>query len=100
MAKVNRSSLRDDVALVEMNDPDRYNALTTGMVDELKAAFADLRTDRSVRAVVLTGQGRGFCAGANMTGDDAQPDPGARPRPRRHHPLRPGEPRGADPGHP
>ena len=74
MAKVNRDPLRDDVVLVEMNDPDRYNALTTGMVDELKATFADLRADRTVRAVVLAGQGRGFCAGANMTGDDVQPE--------------------------
>ncbi|HZP28949.1 MAG TPA: enoyl-CoA hydratase-related protein [Acidimicrobiia bacterium] len=74
MAKVNRSALREDVALVEMNDPDRYNSLTTGMVDELKATFAQLRVDRTVRAVVLTGHGRGFCAGANMTGDDVQPE--------------------------
>src|SRR5581483_5399179 len=74
MAKVNRSALREDVALVEMNDPDRYNSLTTGMVDELKPTFAQLRVDRTVRAVVLTGHGRGFCAGANMTGDDVQPE--------------------------
>ena len=41
MAKVNRSALRDGVALVELDDPDRYNSLTTGMVNELKAIFAD-----------------------------------------------------------
>ena len=74
MAKVDRTALSDDVALVQMNDPDRYNSLTTGMVDELKATFSTLRADRSVRAVVLAGQGRGFCAGANMTGDDEQPE--------------------------
>ena len=61
------------VALVELDDPDRYNALTTAMVGELRAVFADLRDDRSVRAVVITGRGRGFCAGANMTGDDETP---------------------------
>ena len=43
------------------------------MVGELRAVFADLRDDRSVRVVVLAGRGRGFCAGANMTGDDATP---------------------------
>jgi enoyl-CoA hydratase len=74
MARVTTSTVRDEVALVEMYDPDRYNALTTGMVDELKATFARLRTDRSVRAVVLTGTGKGFCAGANMTGDDDVPE--------------------------
>jgi enoyl-CoA hydratase len=60
--------------LVTIDDPERYNALTTGMVDELLAAFAALRVDRSVRAVVITGAGRGFCAGANMTGNDAPPE--------------------------
>jgi enoyl-CoA hydratase len=70
---VARSEVTDGVALVELDDPDRYNALTTGMVGELRAVFADLRDDRSVRVVVLAGRGRGFCAGANMTGDDATP---------------------------
>ena len=74
MATVARSALRDEVVLVEMDDPDRYNSLTTGMVDELKTAFAEIRHDRTVRAVVLAGRGRGFCSGANMTGDDDQPD--------------------------
>jgi enoyl-CoA hydratase/carnithine racemase len=74
MAKVNLDTLRDDVALVELDDPDRYNSLTTAMVDELKATFGRLRTDRAVRAVVLAAKGRGFCAGANMTGDDVQPE--------------------------
>jgi enoyl-CoA hydratase/carnithine racemase len=68
------SAASDDVALVELCDPHRYNALTSGMVDELLAAFAGLRLDRSVRAVVITGAGRGFCAGANMTGDDSPPE--------------------------
>jgi enoyl-CoA hydratase/carnithine racemase len=74
MAKVARSALRDDVALVELDDPGRYNSLTTGMVDELKATFGAIRRDRAVRAVVVAGRGRGFCAGANMTGDDEQPE--------------------------
>jgi enoyl-CoA hydratase len=74
MSLVTRSAASDDVALVEMHDPDRYNALTTGMVDEMREAFADLRLDRSVRAVVIAGAGRGFCAGANMTGNDTPPE--------------------------
>ncbi len=73
MSVVARSEVSDGVALVELDDPDRYNALTTAMVGELRAVFADLRNDRSVRAVVLAGRGRGFCAGANMTGDDTTP---------------------------
>jgi enoyl-CoA hydratase len=61
---------REGVAIVEMNDPARYNALTTSMVTDLKGALAEIRLDRSVRVVVLTGSGKGFCSGANMTGGD------------------------------
>ncbi len=58
------------VTVVEMNDPARYNALTTTMVSELKATFASLRHDRATRVIVLGASGKGFCSGANMTGDD------------------------------
>ena len=67
------------IAVVTMDDPGRYNALSSGMVTDLKAAFAELRDDRAVRAVVLTGAGRGFCSGANMAGGDELP-PSARDR--------------------
>ncbi len=73
MSVVARSEVSDGVALVELDDPDRYNALTTAMVSELRTTFADLHDDRTVRAVVIAGRGRGFCAGANMTGDDTTP---------------------------
>ena len=65
---------RDCVALVELDDPSKYNALTSGMVRELTDTFVALRTDRSVRVVVLTGRGKGFCAGANMSGGDEVPE--------------------------
>ena len=67
------STPSEGVARVELDDPARYNALTTAMVAELREVFANLRDDRSVRVVILSGRGRGFCAGANMTGDDATP---------------------------
>jgi enoyl-CoA hydratase len=67
---------RDGVVVMEMNDPDRYNALTTKMVTDLKEALAAVRLDRQARVVVLTGAGRGFCAGANMSGDDDGTDRG------------------------
>lgn len=73
MALVEMSRPGDEVALLTLNDPARYNSLTNGMVAELRAAFAQLRTDRTARVIVLTGRGRGFCAGANMTGDDPPP---------------------------
>ena len=73
MSKVAVSRPAEDVALVELDDPDRYNALTTAMVGELREVFAGLRDERTVRAVVVAGRGKGFCAGANMTGDDETP---------------------------
>jgi enoyl-CoA hydratase len=64
---------RDGIIAVTLDDPERYNALSATMVTELKEAFADIREDRATRAVVLTGAGRGFCAGANLAGDDELP---------------------------
>jgi enoyl-CoA hydratase len=74
MTLVNTTLAGPDVAVVEMNDPARYNALTTRMVDELRQAFAAIRIDRAVRVAVLTGAGRGFCSGANMSGGDELPE--------------------------
>jgi enoyl-CoA hydratase len=68
-----RSRPAEGVELVELDDVGRYNALTTAMVAELRDTFADLRADRTVRAVIIAGRGKGFCAGANMTGDDVTP---------------------------
>jgi enoyl-CoA hydratase/carnithine racemase len=57
---------RDDVALITLNRPDKLNAWTPGMAEELADAFARANTDRSLGAIVVTGAGRGFCAGADM----------------------------------
>ena len=57
---------RDDVALVTLNRPEKLNAWTPHMATELADAFAQANADRAVGAIVLTGAGRGFCAGADM----------------------------------
>jgi len=56
-------SSHDGVAVLRLNRPDRLNAINEAMRDELVQTFADLATDTGVRAVVLTGNGRGFCSG-------------------------------------
>ena len=56
----------DRVATVTLNRPDRLNAWTGDMADQLRAAFTRADADREVRAIVVTGAGRGFCAGADM----------------------------------
>jgi enoyl-CoA hydratase len=73
MGLVERSTPRDGVAVLQLNDPARYNALTSGMVTDVKEALASIRHDRFTRVVVITGAGKGFCAGANMTGGDEAP---------------------------
>ncbi len=57
------------VAVITINRPDRLNAITPEVGGTLEAAFLELEADAQVRAVVLTGAGRGFCAGADISGD-------------------------------
>jgi enoyl-CoA hydratase/carnithine racemase len=56
----------DGVATITLNRPDRLNAFTTTMARELVAAFDATDTDDEIRAVIVTGAGRGFCAGADL----------------------------------
>jgi enoyl-CoA hydratase/carnithine racemase len=56
----------DGVALVTLNRPERLNAFTGRMGDELGDAYARCDRDDAVRAIVLTGAGRAFCAGADF----------------------------------
>ncbi|MBL9033443.1 MAG: 2-(1,2-epoxy-1,2-dihydrophenyl)acetyl-CoA isomerase [Rhodospirillaceae bacterium] len=62
------------VAHLTLNRPDRLNSFTLAMLGELSAALSDLDGDDDVRAVVLTGAGRGFCAGQDLTDHEAVDD--------------------------
>jgi enoyl-CoA hydratase len=55
------------VGLLTLNRPEKLNALNMNMVEELHELLAILSKDDSIRVVILTGQGRGFCAGADLT---------------------------------
>jgi len=58
---------RDEhVAFITLNRPERLNAITGPMLDALAQALVELDEDREVRAIVLTGAGRGFCAGLDL----------------------------------
>jgi enoyl-CoA hydratase/carnithine racemase len=59
-------SVSDGIARVRLTRPDKLNALTLQTLDELVAAARDLRRDRTLRAVVLSGEGRSFCAGLDF----------------------------------
>ncbi|MBI5284592.1 MAG: enoyl-CoA hydratase/isomerase family protein [Chloroflexi bacterium] len=56
------------VATITLNRPERMNAFTDVMIREWAQAIEDARVDREVRAVIVTGAGRGFCAGADLRG--------------------------------
>uniref|UniRef100_A0A7S2RZI9 Enoyl-CoA hydratase n=1 Tax=Rhizochromulina marina TaxID=1034831 RepID=A0A7S2RZI9_9STRA len=55
------------VVVLRLNRPERRNALNQEMVEALTQTFRRLKADASVRAVVLTGQGKAFCAGIDLT---------------------------------
>ena len=57
---------RDERAIVTLDDPDKLNALTAPLVQQLKTTLEDLVTDRAVRAIVLTGSDPGFSAGGDL----------------------------------
>ena len=59
-------SIKDGVAVLTMNRPDRLNALSTEMLDAMLEAFPRLADAPDVGVVVLTGAGRGFCAGGDV----------------------------------
>jgi enoyl-CoA hydratase/carnithine racemase len=63
-----RYEVADGVLLITLDRPDRLNAFTGTMGRELIAAFDQADADDDVRAVIVTGAGRGFCAGADLGG--------------------------------
>ncbi len=57
---------RGAVALITLNNPEKYNALGGTMLADLTADFAAAEADSAVRAVLITGAGKGFCGGAQL----------------------------------
>ena len=60
--------VEDGVATMTLNRPERLNAFNTQMMRDMIAAFDATDADDNVRAVIVTGAGRGFCAGADLAG--------------------------------
>jgi 2-(1,2-epoxy-1,2-dihydrophenyl)acetyl-CoA isomerase len=66
-AKV-KTSVQDGIGVITLSDPATLNAAGLDLMGELETAFHRLVDDAAVRAIVLTGEGRGFCSGANLSG--------------------------------
>jgi 2-(1,2-epoxy-1,2-dihydrophenyl)acetyl-CoA isomerase len=64
----------DGVATLRLNRPDRLNSFTVAMHGEVSAALDAIAEDRSIRCFVLTGAGRGFCAGQDLSDRAVAPD--------------------------
>lgn len=74
--KVVRYEVEDRVATITLDRPDRLNAWTGRMHAEYRRAVAAAEADGDVRALVVTGAGRGFCAGADATALDKHAEAG------------------------
>jgi enoyl-CoA hydratase/carnithine racemase len=76
-------AVEDGIATITLNRPDKLNAFTTRMMTELIAAFDLSDADDTVKAVIVTGAGRAFCAGADLSRGGATFDRDANPEPER-----------------
>jgi len=56
----------DGIGMITLNRPERLNAMSIGMLEDLYALFAELEERESVRVLLLVGAGRGFCSGADL----------------------------------
>ena len=67
---------RDNVLVVTLNRPQKLNSFSLGLLKDLRACAEAIQRERGLRAVLLTGAGRGFCAGADLTDPEGFPGPG------------------------
>jgi enoyl-CoA hydratase/carnithine racemase len=92
MAQANYEQIKyevqDNILTITLNRPDKMNAFTHVMMNELIDAFDAADADDDVRAIIVTGAGRAFCAGADLSEGGATFDRAARPD-RKSAPLRP-----------
>jgi 2-(1,2-epoxy-1,2-dihydrophenyl)acetyl-CoA isomerase len=65
------------IARITLNRPDRLNSFTTAMHEELRDALSRVAADKTARVLLLTGAGRGFCAGQDLS--DRAVAPGSAP---------------------
>ncbi|MCB0993129.1 MAG: enoyl-CoA hydratase/isomerase family protein [Acidimicrobiales bacterium] len=74
----------DHIAVVTLNRPERLNAMTAGLIEDMTQLVRLVDLDRDLRAVVVTGAGRGFCAGLDLQGDNSHPPGSQGTRPTVH----------------
>lgn len=60
----------DDIAVITLNRPEKMNAMSASLLDELEARFDHAKRDATVNVALLQGAGRAFCAGYDLAPDD------------------------------
>lgn len=77
MSAIEKKQLTNNILQITLNRPDHLNALTPNLLLALIDAMEEVNNSRSIRSVIITGAGRGFCAGADLAqSDDAGEVPG------------------------
>ncbi|MGE5466065.1 MAG: enoyl-CoA hydratase-related protein, partial [Ignavibacteria bacterium] len=66
-------TIANGIAVLTLNRPDRLNSFTKAMHGEVRDALDKLQADKTVRVLVLTGAGRGFCAGQDLNDRAVEP---------------------------
>ena len=73
--------VKNHIAVIRLNRPKAMNSLSMALLTELDDVFTNMSRDRSILGVILTGEGKAFCAGADLTGgsnENASPNSGER----------------------
>ncbi|MCH7769601.1 MAG: enoyl-CoA hydratase/isomerase family protein [Bacteroidetes bacterium] len=60
-------TLKDDIGIIKLNRPDKHNALHPDLVKQMKEKLNEIRHDDNVKVLIITGEGKAFCAGADLT---------------------------------
>lgn len=62
-----KHEIRNNISIVTLNVPEKLNALVAEMKEELYELMREIRDNKSIRAVLITGEGRAFCAGGDVS---------------------------------
>jgi len=73
MDTIQFEKIGDHIGLLTLNRPDRLNAVNRGLIEDMHTLLDDLADDEGTRVLVITGAGRGFCAGTDLKEASAKP---------------------------